>query len=148
MPFEKDPKTGYLTPLGGYSIQGFTSDAKVKWLELYKECGNIGRALKEIGISRNTFYKHLQEDEKFLADFKACRLDHAEDLESDMLVRGKKGSFIHSIGWLRANFPEKWGNKTVIQHNSDGKKDINYAEAVDIEVIQPDALPKQGSNDA
>jgi hypothetical protein len=139
---EKDPKTGFLQPAKNYQLVGFTGEKKLAFLELYKEKGDIAGAMKAIGLEASAFYNHVREDEAF----RRAYLEVVESMENKisgvMYQKGKEGSFIHGIAWLRAHKPGKWGNKTVISHQSGGAEvDGVVSKAddyVDAEVLPPD----------
>lgn len=150
----KDENTGFLEPKKNYNVHGFTGEAKAAFLALYKEKGNIVAAIEALGFDRRTLYNHLKQDKAFLMAFKEAAQSMENELSGIMFQNGKKGSFMHGIAWLRAHFPEKWGNKAIISHekksDTPGLLDgIDQTSIIEAEIITDDpSPPSQGNNQA
>ena len=112
--FELDPKTGYLTPSAHYKLTGFTSDKKREWIERYRTTGNIGKVCQQLGMARDTFYKHLQLDGKFEKDFKEQIENRCDDIEETIADMSKK-NVVACFGYLRAYRPRRWNPGVVIE---------------------------------
>ena len=136
-----DEQTGFLEPKKNYSIEGFTADRKKVWLERYRETGNLTKTCDEIGIAPQTFYNALDTDREFKRAFWLEKVRAQDDLEASMLERGKKGSFIHAIAWLRGNFPAKWGQKSQIVHTKDDSSASSILDAAHGEVLEAEIIP-------
>jgi hypothetical protein len=116
------PKTGYLEPSFTWKSNGFDSDKKVKFLELYLQSGNISESMRLVGCSFNAFASHLRKDKKFAEDFNLVKLQQKHRLEEVMMQHGlKEKGFMDRIAWLRKNYPSEYGQKTTIEHRSNTK---------------------------
>jgi len=84
-------------------LKRFTDNAKVKFLELYKDKPNIGRIAREMGLSRNTIQRHLKTDEAFKIALQDIKDEHLDTIEEYMYSRSmEKSGFMDRIALLRA----------------------------------------------
>ena len=121
----KDDATGFLQPSENYSIAGFTADKKTQFFALFEECGDIGKAMIAIGLDRRTFYTAMNTDSMFKKKFKESVVAMKWTLEGTMFHNGKTArGFMDRIAWLRRWFPEEYGQKTVIEHQTKDVENI------------------------
>lgn len=113
LPLAPNPKTGFLE---SSQRVGFTSEKKLRSLELARECVELRGELpdipsicKALGIWHTTFYEHLRMDEEFKRQWEEM-LDICEhELVKTMYANGRKPSgYMDRITWLRAHRPGKW----------------------------------------
>lgn len=115
----KDPVTGYLTPTHQGALTVFGSDSKVKFIELFKQNGDLGTSCESLGVSYQTMRDHVKADEAFARDMNIA-LSQMEDKITGVMYRQaltEKGT-MDRFGWLRAHNPSKWNPKTQITVNS------------------------------
>ena len=121
--FVKDEQTGFLTPKQHGSNITFGSESKKRWLEIFQETGNKGKACDSIGISYSTYLDHCKLDEAFSRAVKIALLKMHDNLESSFYKKGLESNngFMFGMAWLRKNFPELWNPKTQITVNNQGE---------------------------
>lgn len=136
MPNELVPNaiTGYLEPGGAKSFSGFSSDKKVKFLELSSQIAqekgiipNLNHICAAVGIEMTTFYNHLKADEKFNLAWKQCLLNVEAHLQSKMSEFAMRpGNYMDRITALRRIAPERWNpdHKITVQHDVNVIKQI------------------------
>lgn len=95
------------------------ADVKKQFLEIYPAYGNIGDALKSVGLkSRNTFYAWLAADEQFEADFEEVKKDYIEKLEKEADRRAIDG--VNKPVFYKGQLvTDKKGNPVIIKEYSD-----------------------------
>ncbi len=134
-PLQANPETGYLESRNP-SLVGFTSDKKVKFLQLAYQMAELGqmpsvpKICETVGIQYTTFYSHLKDDGAFKDGWEQC-LNKIEDiLVNTMVTNGQRPSgYMDRITWLRAYRGDRWnperrlqilndteGSKTVLSH--------------------------------
>jgi hypothetical protein len=76
------------TSLGAAPV--FHTDArKDAALSAYVECGTVAGAARACGISRQTFYDWIENDESFASAVVMCGQDLADDLEAEAIKRAR-----------------------------------------------------------
>jgi transposase-like protein len=94
----------------------FHVDAKKEAvLQAYVECGTVAGAARACGISRQTFYDWIENDESFAKAVVMCRQDLADDLEAEAFKRAREGSDTLLVFLLRAHRPERYRDRHVIE---------------------------------
>lgn len=78
-PLRPNPVTGYLESDNPNTIEAFTSDKKIRFLEMGRQYAekrqlpDITAICDTIGIRSRTFYEHMQQDERFHEDWEEIR---------------------------------------------------------------------------
>lgn len=104
------------------SEQERTKTAKVKFLEHYAKWGVISRAAKEAGVTRQAYYKWIAEEPNFEEECKEARQEYLEGLEARLKELVDEGNVTAILAALKAELPEKYGDRTKIQFVPD--KDV------------------------
>lgn len=124
VPLAPDPRTGFLESTGKHA---FNAVMKMRALELAhenvtvrSELPDIPAICKGLGISHNTFYAHLQQDEEFKRQWEEV-LDLCEhELVKTMYANGRRpNGYMDRITWLRAHRPGKWNPDYKINISTD-----------------------------
>lgn len=155
-----DKTTGYLILSHNGAYEAISPETKSKFLELMTQRWNLGVACKQLGLNRDSIYRHLELDDKFKQDYIAL-LEDVNDLHENTISDAslKSKNFVASIAWLKAHRPNKWREKTVIQqidHNNDDKlklllklaeswpvQVVPQAPKLDAEVISESMIPSE-----
>lgn len=116
----------------------FTADQQKKLCVNYSQHGNFARACIEVGVNRATAKLKIKEDPVFAANFEMAKDLFVAKLEDEALHRifvGEKHDIIHRgevVGtktvksdtllrdFLKANNPEKYGDKVSLEAASGG----------------------------
>lgn len=127
---EKDSKTGYIIPTRKNSV--FFPDKKVEFLKCLEKTMeenslkfDVAKAAKSVGISKKLVYEHMEIDPKFASDYLELKNEWLDNHEMNISEFGKK-NFVASLAILKANRPDKWREKTTVQHQSshDSMKEV------------------------
>ena len=111
-----------MQPSKHYSLTGFSPDQKIFFIEYIKGRYNIGRACKEIGITRQTYLNAMEVDPEFRRQVNDARESHLDDCEDNMFDGGKKMMGItQAIFMLKSHRRATYGEKTVIEYQSDSR---------------------------
>jgi len=115
----------------------FTPSKKRLFLRLYRECGNVTLCARKIGVSKACIYKHIAKSPRFEKLFNEARGEAVDMMEAEAYrraVRGFKKPVYQKgilVGYetiydgrllailLRANNPEKFGDKTEVAITGD-----------------------------
>ena len=97
-------------------------DNKKRFLELYRtpeSGGNISIVCAAVGIGRATYYKWIENDEKFRDAMYEMKMEKCDEMEQVLYKRGRDKSDVALIYWLKNNHPDykEQGNTTNIQVN-------------------------------
>ena len=145
----RDEKTGFLTPGKGYQIQGFTAEKKLRFLEEVDKDHNIGRSLKAIGLTRNTYDGHMHLDEVFRKAVLDQLRDHCDTMESTIYTSGKRNP-VPAIMFLK-RYDHRWRDKiTVEPTNKDNEERIKQLMALmkqDGQIVDVKPLREDGKSD-
>jgi len=121
--YEIDPQTGY-TIAKRPDLARFDPAMKttfltvlLKNLQAHPLSLNVQAAADEVGISKRVVFHHLQQDEKFAEDYWEIRDRWLDNHETSVAEFGKR-NFVASLAVLRAHRPDKWRDKTTVQHQA------------------------------
>lgn len=114
----QDPETGFLYTTDPYrGDHEFSLQKKIAIIPIYQATfPSLTEAIKEVGISRQTFYWHLKFDHAFAAVIAEIRESKADKIESAMFqvaIQPKAGSFMDRIAMLRAYRPALYTEKRI-----------------------------------
>ena len=82
---------------------GFTSSQKSLVIAEFTKVQHLGIALRIAGVSRRSFYNHLDSDPEFREAFEAAKENIAWDQHAPLLAQSKKGNIGASI-WIQKVF--------------------------------------------
>ena len=86
------------------------------FLRCYVEWGNIDKACKQVGVSRERFRKWRKESSEFLAKFLMAKRAFMEGLEEDLVRLGREHkNVIAIIARLKAENPRKYHEKLQVE---------------------------------
>lgn len=68
--------------------------------------GNVSLTCDAVGISRQTYYNWLEEDESFRTKIKEVKLRMMDDMEQVLVARAVDKSDTALIYWLKYNHPK------------------------------------------
>lgn len=118
--FEKDDKTGYLTPNYQGSAVVFGAESKTRFIKLFEELGDLSKACETVGVSYQTMRDHFKLDEAFARDLQISLHKMEARLTGVMYQKAlQENGTMDRFGWLRAHNPGKWNPKTQITVNQD-----------------------------
>lgn len=137
-----NPTTGFLDRSSINSFSTFSSDKKLKFLELADEYRNktgkwpdIGELCSQIGVHVTTFYNHCKADHVFKSAWDERLLRGEAKLTSDLHDMKHP---IAKLAWLRRHFPERWNP----EYKVTAQVDVSFlsalqdkAKAIDAEVV-------------
>ena len=140
-----NPTTGFLD---ADNWNSFTSDKKLKFLEIAEECvktqgkwPDLGQLCTQLDIDPRTLDRHLKNDAKFKEMYDGITVRGKWNLESLMFnLSGKNPMYM--FGWLRKHFPAEYNpdHKVTVDHNInvlqtliDKSKDIS--KSIDTECV-------------
>lgn len=120
------------------------TDDQRRFLDAYAQCGNISAAARKAGVVREYHYRKWLADEEYAAEFAAAKptvVGVLEDAAWDRAVNGwedpvyQGGQEVGKI-WrydsgllkflLRANAPDKYGDKVTQQHEGGVEVVVTY----------------------
>jgi hypothetical protein len=80
---------------------------------------NVAKASHKIGVTRQSVYEFLGKNEGFRKAFEEIKQSHLDEIEMNLMERGKGHNFTPGIFMLKAYRPERFGDKpeTAIQIN-------------------------------
>ena len=84
---------------------------KNKIIELLSQGRRRGQACKEVGISRTTFYNHLNKDKEFNEAVSYAEMDANEAVENALYNKALEGNTTAIQVWLYNRSPERWSDK-------------------------------------
>lgn len=121
-------------------------ESQTKFIATYAETGSITKAAKAAGVSRQSYYNWI-ENQDFARAIKEARATCIEEAESELLRRGlvqdpKEKDTAALIMWLKANDPLKYGDRSRIQLISDEDTLKQVAEVIKENVTDPDLYAK------
>lgn len=78
-----------------------TSQKKQRFIKEYaaKQC-NVSKACKVVGISRTTYYKWMDKDDKFKKSLKDAEEDFFDTIEATMFTKATKDKDTTMLIWL------------------------------------------------
>lgn len=86
-----------------------------RWLLAFEETGNVGRACKVCGISRQTAYKHRELFPDFAVKWDELREQHTDEIEQVAVERALSAkSDVMLIFLLKSRRPEVYRERTGI----------------------------------
>lgn len=103
-------------------------DTKKRFLDLYRapeSGGNISVVCNAVGISRQTYYNWIEEDETFGKEMYELKMEKCDEMEQQLYQRGFEKSDVALIYWLKNNHPNYKETPKVLQQfnmNSDNSK--------------------------
>ncbi len=109
-------ETGFMDRGSDNSFAVFTSDKKVKFIEMAQNISriqgiipNINDLCKAIDLDPATFYRHCNTDLAFNNAWKQCLLNVEAHLQSKMTEFAQRpGNYMDRITALRRIAPERW----------------------------------------
>jgi hypothetical protein len=162
-----DPKTGFLQFVpqvdqlgmggkGGSVAVGFTSEKKLKFLEVLSTCWpNVTKAARTIGVSRKTVVSHLQIDVKFAECFQEIVDEKMDEVEGHMMRHAKSPKqYMDRITLLRANRPQIYdpAKRLIIERGGEREtadqakaRMVRVQDAVDTDVVSAQ-LPESSTD--
>jgi len=81
---------------------------KSKFIELYRapeSGGNISTVCSAVGISRQTYYDWLDDNEEFGKQMYDAKMEKCDEMEQQLYQRGYEKSDTALIFWLKYNHP-------------------------------------------
>jgi len=128
----------------------FSNDQKQKFLARLRSArGNVSKACKAAGISRNVAYDHKKSDADFKEAWDQTEIAIVDDAEQELHVRGVtgwrepvyyKGEIVGTIRkksdrllefFLKGNRPEKYRERLDLSANMAGSLDVGLQASID-----------------
>lgn len=123
-------------------------DLQPAFLKAYARCGRIGKAAKAVGVDRNTPRNWAMADPVFAAQMEDARHDFVESIEgiATKLARGvERGVYFQGVRvateieysekmielLLKANAPEKYRERSSVEHSGPNQGPINIQHLTD-----------------
>lgn len=152
----QDDETGFLyMPVrndGLPTVTAFSLDKKKQFVDTYRSLfPDLEETLKQIGVSRRTFYYHIHIDPKFREVIEDLRAGRADKVESRMFHDAlTPKQFMAQIAILRAYRPELYTERKInltakdLDPNSAMLKMQSLGTVVDAELVPgPGPVPSQ-----
>lgn len=101
---------------------------KDKFIELYRapeSGGNISTVCSAVGISRQTYYDWLDNDELFGKAMYDAKMEKCDEMEQTLYQRGFEKSDTALIYWLKNNHPNYKETPQMMQQINVGKDNGN-----------------------
>lgn len=101
-------------------VTNVTEQNKKQAVELWRDTrGHISDLCRTIGISRMTFYRWLDEDEKFAESIADAEAELNDDMRNALIQKGADGDMTAIIFYLKNKHPDfKQQPTTAIQINN------------------------------
>ena len=89
---------------------------KDRFLEVYPKIGTVRAASEAAGISYRTFYRWLEADDNFAAEFAHAKEAAADRLEEALIERAMERSDVAAIFILKGLRPDKYRERQAVRH--------------------------------
>lgn len=106
------------------------SDRRAQFLTEYARWGVISRAATAAGVTRQTYYNWVVEDPGFTDRCAEARVEYLEGLEARLKELIDQGNVTAVLAALKAELPEKYGDRTRIQFVPDKEVIRTVAEVI------------------
>jgi hypothetical protein len=100
---------------------------KVRFVELYRapeSGGNISVVCSAVGISRQTYYDWLENDETFGKKMYEAKMEKCDEMEQQLYQRGYEKSDTALIYWLKNNHPNYKENPIAAAEFKNGDQSV------------------------
>jgi hypothetical protein len=146
-----NPVTGFLESVNPSTLEAFTSDKKIRFLELAKiyadrrELPDTHKILEAIGIKHSCLNEHLSIDEKFKDAWNEIRRSVASGMANELSIKAKgKQGIIANLAVLKYLETGSWLNDQRLIVNGDSgqlKTAIHRnKDFIDAEIVQPNQI--------
>src|SRR5207245_7011236 len=86
-----------------------------RWLEVFRDTGNVRLACHAVGINRTTAYHRRESNPRFADAWKQAEEDACDVLEATARKRAQESSDVLLIFLLKAHRPDLYGEKLTIR---------------------------------
>jgi hypothetical protein len=93
-----------------------TEKQKEKFLEAYRESGNVSKSAAAAGYNRQYMYTLRKSDPEFAMAWDQAKLELGDDIEGSLVSLAKEKNVTAQIFWLKNNRSETYGEKVKIEH--------------------------------
>lgn len=112
------------------AVTDVTPEKKERFLSELRTMPNIARACRLTKISRQSAYRHREEDKEFADAWDGALVEGIESLEESAWKQAKKGSETLTIFLLKAHSPEKYRETVKTEHSGEVVHRITTIEVV------------------
>jgi predicted DNA binding protein len=92
-----------------------TPEKKTRYLRAVEQLGTLTAGCRAAAVSHNTIYQWREHDDAFMLAEQQARTTFADELEHEVVTRGRAGSDTLLIFMLKAVRPEKFRDRVDVR---------------------------------
>lgn len=107
-------------------LNKFDTLKREEYLQCISNGMRRGTAAKHVGVTRQTIFLHMQNDEVFKKAVSEAELDADEPVEDALYAAAKSGNVVAIQVWLYNRQPDKWADKRKVTTELTGKDGADF----------------------